>query len=261
MICTDILSFWKINRLHFESDEGFRFGRTDKEVTGIQFCWKATLEAIEEAHKNGCNMMIAHEELSFPPAYTGASFESDLCGPTFQRLRLLSRYDITLLRGHASLDELGFVDTLASRLGFSNPNVYGNYYQRNYKIGPMTFDALCSLIKERLELPYLRASGDGSRMVSCAALAWGGIGISASSQILDYVTNGADVVICGESEELPFLAYKEIDTCYVETSHSATENMGLLFARQMISAHFPEVPMYFYENKRPWELVKRGALC
>ena len=261
MICSDILSFWKINRLSLGSDEGFRFGRTNKEVTGILFCWKPTLEAIEAAHQARCNMTVTHEELNFPPVYSGASFETDLCGATFQRVRLLARYDITSFRAHGSLDAFCILEAFAEKLGLANPYLYGDYYQRIYRIGPMTFGTLCDHVKKCLGLPFLRANGEPGRIVSRAALVWGGVGISANpSCIQDYLQHGADVLICGEAEEIPFITAQDAGACYVETSHATSENIGLRQAMNMIAAQYPDVPMAFYENGRPWTLVKRGAL-
>jgi putative NIF3 family GTP cyclohydrolase 1 type 2 len=261
IICSDILSFWKINRLILGSDEGFRFGRADKVVTGVLFCWKPTIEAIEAAHQAGCNMIVTHEELNFPPVYSGASFESDLCGATFQRVKLLSRYNITSFRAHGSLDTLCILEAFAEKLGLTNPDVYGDYHQRLYRIGPMTFGSFCEHVKKRIGLPFLRANGDPSRIVSLAGLVWGGVGISANpSFIQEFLQHGADVLVCGEAEEIPFMTAQDAGACYLETAHATSENIGLRQAMNMIAAQFPDVPMTFYENGRPWELVKRGAL-
>lgn len=258
MICSDILSFWNINRLTLYSDEGFRFGRSDKTVTGIMFCWKPTLSAIAAAHEAGCNLIVTHEELNFPPVYSGANFESDLCDVTFQRISKLSQYDITLFRGHGSLDELCILDAFGSILGFSNPKFHGGYSQRTYEFKPMVFDTLCKAVKERMGLEYIRVCGEPDTLVSKAGLVWGGVGISANPTcVQDLIQNGADVLIGGECEEIPYLAVQDAGVCYIETSHACSENPGLLVVRHRFAEQFQEVPVLFYENKRPWEIMKR----
>lgn len=260
MLCSDLLSFWSLQRLSLASDEGFRFGRADKTVSGIQLCWMPTLDAIEAAAQSRCNLMVVHEELNFPPVYAGASLEDSLCGVTYQRMQKLLQYDITLFRAHSSLDTLCILDVFGSLLGLGNPEIYGGYSQRVYDFPPVAFDALCRSVQERTGLPYLRVCGNPEQVVSRAALLWGGVGISANSYTLqDALQHGADVIIAGEAEEIPMLAAADAGVCYVETGHSHSENPGLQRVQSMLAAQFQEVPVLYYENRRPWRLVGREA--
>ncbi|SFS73727.1 Nif3-like dinuclear metal center hexameric protein [Paenibacillus sp. BC26] len=268
MIASDILSFWQINRLSLYSDEGFRFGPDNITVTGIMVCWMPSVEAIHAARDAGCNLIITHEELNFPPVYSGASLEDDLCGATFLRMKALAESGITLFRAHGTLDHLCILDAFGDKLGFTNPTISAHEYSyRYYDFELKSFDAVCQQVKTNISLPYLRVYGDPNKQVKRAGLIWGGVGISANPHtVQQMIKMGCDVLIGGEAEELPILAAKDAGVCYIETSHAYSENPGLLIVSQQLKRHFP-VPIHFYENKRPWALrtrnnsIDRGALA
>ena len=45
----------------FNPDEGLLFGDEDNEIRGIQVSWMVSLDAIENAHNAGTNLMLVHE--------------------------------------------------------------------------------------------------------------------------------------------------------------------------------------------------------
>lgn len=258
MIASDLLSFWQVNRLlPLMSDEGFRFGRTDIRVTGIQVCWKPTVAAIEQAERNGCNLIVTHEELNFPPAYAGADFETGLCGATARRIRALAHSGITVFRAHSSLDRYAILDTFAEMMGLSVPQISDDdYSQRVYDIEPVRFDDLCEHVRQSMGADALRVCGDPDQIIRRVGLPWGGVGISANQNFVqDYIRLGAEALIGGECEEIPFLAARDAGVCYIETGHSMSENPGLRRVAERLKKHFG-VPVCFYDNGRPWEMVE-----
>jgi putative NIF3 family GTP cyclohydrolase 1 type 2 len=258
MIASELLSFWQVNRLlPLADDEGFRFGRTDTEVSGMQVCWKPTVDAIEHAAACGCNLIVTHEELNFPPAYAGADFETGLCGATARRVKSLARHHITVFRAHSSLDRFCVLDAFAQTLGLANPRMGGDdYAQRVYDIPPVPFRELCGRVSRCMDLPALRVRGDPDKEIRRVGLPWGGVGISANANFVqDFIRLSADALIGGECEELPFLAARDAGVCYIETGHAASENPGLRFAAQRLEAHFG-IPVAFYACGQPWTLLE-----
>ena len=258
MIASDLLSFWQVNRLlPLADDEGFRFGRTDAEVSGLQVCWKPTVDAIENAAANGCNLIVTHEELGFPPAYSGADVEAGLCGATARRIQSLARHGVTVFRAHSSLDRYCILDAFAEALRLAVPQMGGeDYAQRVYDIAPMRFGALCERVCALMGVQTLRVCGNLQREVRRVGLPWGGVGISANANFVqDFIRMGADVLIGGECEELPFLAAKDAGVCYIETGHAMSENPGLRIAAGRLARHFG-VPVVFYDNGQPWTLLE-----
>lgn len=258
MIASDLLSFWSVNRLlPLASDEGFRFGRGDIPVRGIQVCWKPTVAAIEHAAARGCNLIVTHEELNFPPVYAGADFETGLCAATGRRVESLARHGVTVFRAHSSLDRYCILDAFAEALGLSRPEICGgDYSQRVYEIDPVPFESLCQRVCERMGAPALRVCGDGRKTIRKIGLPWGGVGISANANFVqDYIRMGADALIGGECEELPFLAARDAGVCTIETGHAMSENFGLRRVARRLEKHFG-VNVVFYDNKSPWELLE-----
>lgn len=258
MIASDLLSFWDVNRLlPLAGDEGFRFGRDDVQVRAIQVCWKPTVAAIEHAAAKGCNLIVTHEELNFPPVYAGADFETGLYGATGRRIESLVKHGVTVFRAHSSLDRYCILDAFAETLGLSNPRVHGgDYSQRLYEINPIPFQSMCERVCSRMGVSVLRVCGDGEKIIRKIGLPWGGVGISANANFVqDYIRMGADALVGGECEEIPFLAAKDADVCTIETGHAMSENPGLRRVAQRLEKHFG-VSVVFYDNQRPWELLE-----
>ena len=48
------------------SDEGFKFGNPHAPARGVLVCWMCTLQAIQRAVSEDCNMIVCHEEMHYP---------------------------------------------------------------------------------------------------------------------------------------------------------------------------------------------------
>lgn len=258
----EIEGFWKDHRLALGSDEGFRFGPVDVEIAGLLVCWKPTLDAMRAAHEAGCNLIVTHEELNFPPVYGGARMEEQLTGGvTLRRIRQLIEWNLTVFRGHTSLDRLCILDALADLLGLSEPVIHGDYWERTYNIPPVPLRDLALEVRKRLGMGPLRVVGDLDRIVQCVALPWGGVAISANPNCVQTLLGfGPDVLITGETEEIPMYAARDAGVCLIETGHSESESPGLRRAATMLADCYPGLRVEFYQNPRPWAALEYSAL-
>ncbi|MFQ6097714.1 MAG: hypothetical protein ACE5O2_08295, partial [Armatimonadota bacterium] len=98
-------------------DEGFRWGAPGVEVRGVLVSWMATLEAIERAAAEGCNVMVVHEDVFFPYESRGRPEEWMTWGPNRARLGRLADCGVTVMRAHGMLDRLCVLDDFAEQLG------------------------------------------------------------------------------------------------------------------------------------------------
>ena len=225
----EIERFFKAHHLAHYDDEGFRFGTRDVELSGILVCFKPTLDAMQAAHDANCNLMVTHEELNFPPVYGGAQVEDQLTGTvTLLRMRRLLALGITVVRVHASLDRLCVLDEFARALELDEPVIHGDYWERTYPITPTTVRELALRVKRLLNLAHVRVAGDLQRRVERVALPWGGVAISANPNCIQRLLSFApDVLIAGETEEIPMYAVLDAGVPLIEAGHSESESPGM----------------------------------
>ncbi|MCZ7542956.1 MAG: Nif3-like dinuclear metal center hexameric protein [Anaerolineae bacterium] len=256
----DIEPFCKAHDLALYGDEGFRFGPRDADLTGVMFCWKPTLAAMQAAHDAGCNLIITHEELNFPPVYSGARVEEQLTGGvTLRRIHRLLALGITVFRIHASLDRLCILDAFGEALGLGAPVIHGDYWERTYEIAPVTVRALAQQVKARLNMDTVRVAGDLDRLVRRVALPWGGVAISANPNCVQTLLRfDPDVLITGETEEVVMHAARDAGVPLIETGHSESESPGLRVFAALFTEAFPGVRTAFFQNPRPWALFPAG---
>lgn len=257
----DIEPFCKAHNLALYGDEGFRFGPRDADLTGVLICWKPTLDAMQAAHDAGCNLIITHEELNFPPVYSRARLENQLTGGvTLLRIRRLLALGITVFRIHASLDRLCILDEFGKALGLGAPAIHGDYWERTYEIEPVTVRELAQQVKARLNLGAVRVAGDLDRVVRRVALPWGGVAISANPNCVQTLLRfDPDALITGETEEIVMHAALDAGVPLIETGHSESESPGLRAFAALFAGAFPGVRVEFYQNPRPWALFPAGA--
>lgn len=250
----DTARFWEAHGLRLGSDEGFRCGPADGKVRGVMVCWKPTFDALDAAAAAGCNLVITHEELNFPPVYGGGQMERQLTGGvTLARIRRVLDLGLTIWRGHSSLDRLCILDDFASALGLANPTIHGDYWERTYDILPVTLGELARRVCERLGMGPLRVAGDLAMSVRRVALPWGGVAISANPHaIQDLLRYEPDALITGETEEIPMLAALDAGVGLIETGHSESESPGMRRFAALFAEFFPGVRVEFYLNPRPW---------
>ena len=134
-------------------DEGVLFGDREQEVTGIQVCWMASLDAIQHAGKAGDNLIIAHEDLYFPswrPQNSTTPVDYLSWRVNQRRIGLLADHGISVIRVHGTLDRHCIFTAFANKLGLGTPAVDEGPYLKAYDLPPdTTFGALVGASSRR----------------------------------------------------------------------------------------------------------------
>lgn len=236
------------------SEEGFRFGNPDVEVRGVLVSWMATLEAIEKAVGDCCNLMVVHEDLFYPYGFQrDAEFEVCLTwSVNRRRLKMLSEHDITVFRAHGTLDRLCILDCFAEALELPKPSVKHGYV-RIYDIAETTSEKLALDVKRKLNLETVRLTGRKERRVERVGLAWGGLGLSLNIGFIETLLScKPQVLIAGEMDEYSEYYVSDAGVDMIEVGHSASENIGLRIFSKMLKHQYPEVKVVFFECLKPW---------
>jgi putative NIF3 family GTP cyclohydrolase 1 type 2 len=237
-------------------EEGFRFGEPETEVTGVLVCWMATVEAIEEAAQRGSNVIVCHEELTFPYEFREAQLGRHLWWrPNARRLSRLGKHGMVVYRAHGMLDRYCILDEAGNLLALPEPSVKEGYV-RIFDIEPVTVRALAERVRERTEMTHVRVTGDLDQVVSRVGLPWGGLGLSLNTGFLqELLAYGPDVFIAGEADDYGMRFAIDAGVPMIETSHATSENPGLKRFADDLRAAFPGLEVTFYANPVPWRTV------
>jgi len=242
---------------NFNSDEGLLFGDEDNEVRRIQVSWMASLDTIENAHNVGANLMLVHEALF----YTSRSRPKDYLSWSVNRKRkgLLSKYNISVVRFHGTLDEICILDDFAKALGLPEPcinerppNKYS--FTKLYDIEPVSIETMIKRVKKVLLLDILRVTPcDLKKKVKRIGLPWGGMGLSNNVSYQErLLKHKPDLFIAGESDCYGFIYAIDAGIPMIETSHEISENIGLKNFADKLKKDITNINITFYENKKPW---------
>lgn len=207
---------------------GLMVGDMKSEVTSILVALDCTLDVIEEAKLNSCNMIFTHHPLLFkkPKSIT----TDTLIG---RKIIELVKNDINVYSSHTNLDSTlgGMNDIIMQILDFkyirimehsSNEDSFGS----NSGIGriaeipnPIRLDELCNKVKEKLGLKYLRYSGQDKKVIKNIAV------INGSGQ--DYFNLakklGADCIITGDTTYHYVSDFNEQGIAVIDAGHFGTE--------------------------------------
>jgi len=258
MQAREILGFCDVHGLALGSHEGFRVGSPDVEVTGILVTWLPCRAAIAAASAAGCNLLIARDQFNFPPDYSGALIDHHLSDRvTLPRLRAILAANITVFRGHSSLDPLLHA-ALAAKLELPAPQIApgGDPMRPLYPIEPVPVLSLAQRAWERLDRGAMRVCGDMTRRVRRVGLLHGNLACAHNPDgLLPLLERGADVILAGELDEYPMRGATDLGIPVIELGHAASLAPGLRHLADLLRSLFPGLCVEYFEPVRPWQAV------
>ncbi len=248
-------------------DGGFAVGSGEAEVNGVLVTWMATTDALAKAVALGCNLVVCHEcfrfdEMPQPPIYRWTSPPEEQPSerhdhPNQMHLCLAERNNLIVVQIHYGLDRLCIFDEFMSHLGITQV-IAGGGYEQVYSLSvPVTAGTLARQVAAKMGLDCVRLAGDCRKMISRVGNLWGGVALSSNRYWMrKQIEYGAEAIICGESDEFSELFAQEYNaTVLIETSHAASENIGLRRFVRMLKDAYPGLSCAFYEIRRPYRVV------
>ncbi len=216
----------------------------------------AGVDAIQTAVDSHCNLIVAHEELQFPYTFRDPALHRHMSWPVnHARFSGLAKHDLSVYRAHGQLDRFCILDAFGEKLGLPEPVVREGYF-RVYDIEPVTVRELAARVKERVEMRWLRVSGDLDRTVRRVGAPWGGLGLSVNVSFINgLLAYDPDVLVAGECDEYAFRFTQDADIPMIETGHSVSENPGLARFATILQAQFADVPVVYLGQPCPWQTV------
>ncbi len=207
---------------------GLMVGDMESEITSILVALDCTIEVINEAKEKKCNFILTHHPLLFkkPANIT----KNTLLG---KKIIEIIKNDTNVYSSHTNLDSVkgGINDIIMELLGFENYRTIEPSEKRDDKdqfsgIGritelkeAITVNDICDKVKQCLNIPFLRYSGNGNKKAKKVAV------INGSGQSYFNVAKklGADCIITGDTTYHYVSDLEEEGIAVIDAGHFGTE--------------------------------------
>ena len=217
-------------------NSGLQVGTTETEVSGVLLCLDVTRQVVDEAIRNGCNLIISHHPLLFRPL---KKLTDDNIGNIVMDA---VRAGLTIYASHTNLDNAsrGVNMRIASILGLTGVKALDEHPDGNGAgiIGlfkePLTEHQLLALIKDKFGVACIRHNGELGRKISRMAVC-GGAGAFLTEKAVE---EGADAFMTGEIGYHRFFGYDGVIKL-IETGHFESEQFTVNLIADILNESFP----------------------
>ncbi len=210
-------------------NSGITVGGKNDNVDKIGFALDVTNEVIDDAIKNGCDLVFTHHPAIFRPIY-----EIDSSSIIYKAIK----NNIKLICAHTNLDnsEIGVNYILADLLGLNNTYKLKTDSEASVcrlgDISPINAKELSEVTSQKLSTPvkYVDAGNIIKKVAVC-----GGTG---GEFLFEAKANGADALVTGEIKHHEYLAAKEIGISVFCAGHYETEYPVINYVKTLIEKQF-----------------------
>lgn len=239
-------------------ENGYVVGDGGGVLTGIGVAWWLTPDLLEDMASNGCNLGVSHERPIFelPETFFWGPLPRSEDIPANRRIRALAAAaGMTLVQMHSNIDKAdwGMPRALFARLGW---DAYPTDWSRGVpvvELPPCTLAELITELKGKLKLPFVRYDGAPDRVVSRAAVPWGGLCQRWAGAVCA-APLGFDVVIGGDIIDGVVRLARAEGWAVIDAMHHATELDAMRLLARKLETRFPGIPVRYYENDSPWQV-------
>ena len=187
------------------------------DVSGVYCALDLTVDVVEAARINGCNMIVVHHPSIFRPIKCLTENKNSA-------LIKAASYGMTVYAGHTTVDigEGGINDKLAELFGMKNVEpLTENGIGKVGSISSLTLAELARLVATKLNDTHIKTVGDLSRVVSKVAICSGG---GSGEDMIDCaLKKGADVYITGDVKHHEALYAKNVNLAMIVFGHYESE--------------------------------------
>lgn len=230
-------------------------GTPETPVRGIAATMMATIDVLERATAEGCNLIVTHET----PFYLHQDDTSDLKDdPTLAyKLQFIRKYDLAIFHFHDhwhARQPDGIATGMARELdwvGYTD-----SHDARRFVLPSIALDKLAHQIKTRLHARAIRVLGDPKMRVSNVFASWGYV--SRMPGIPQFRDPRVDLMIAGETREWELVEYAQdcIDRgqkkALMLLGHVVSEQGGMSYCAEWLRSFISEVPIKFVATPEPF---------
>lgn len=243
----------------------FKAGNPETRVTGIAVTMMATLETLQRAVAQGCNLVITHEPTfySHRDATDVLAKESDAVYSAKERY--IAEHGLVVWRFHDRPHDMK-PDMIRAgtvrRLGWER--FARDSAAKVFDVPRVTLGTLADQVAARLGADAVRIVGDPQAVVRRVGLTQGFPGFAGQREVMQAA--GLDALVMGEDHEWESIAYgADAVTAgklkgLIVIGHVASEQAGMEEVARWIRTFVKEVPVRFVPARDPFRPRNRRGL-
>ncbi|MCD7822552.1 MAG: Nif3-like dinuclear metal center hexameric protein [Oscillospiraceae bacterium] len=223
-------------------NSGLLVGDGDEPVTKALCALDASIPAILEAEKLGCQLILTHHPVIFHPLKS--------LDPTVPAA-LMFRKGIACISSHTNLDsaEYGISDMMVDKLGLKNLHKIVDINRNDPVTGrvvgygavgetdkEMTPDELAKLCKERFGCIAIKYVA-GNRNIKTVGMISG----AGGSYLGNAYEMGCDAYISGDVKQDNFIEAERLGITLIDAGHFETETIAMEYLKEVLSKKFTDV--------------------
>ncbi len=223
-------------------NSGLLVGNEEQEVRKVLLSVDVTDEVIDEAIRNGVDMILSHHPLIF--GKINRVVATDFIGKKIMRM---IEQGICCYCMHTNFDVMGMADAAADELGLLQSEVLMVTYEDDISkegIGRFGFlrsirslQELAEEMKHIFALEHVVVYGDRETKIAKAAIATG----SGKSMIKYAQTVDCDVIITGDIDYHTALDCVAQGLCIIDAGHFGLEKLFITYMQEYLKREVPQV--------------------
>ncbi|MCR5747153.1 MAG: Nif3-like dinuclear metal center hexameric protein [Lachnospiraceae bacterium] len=243
MILKDLITVLNdLAPIHFSEswdNPGLLAGDENKEIGKVYIALDATSEVIEEAHRQGADLILTHHPLIFKPLNRISS--DHYVG---KRIMKIIAYDMALFAMHTDFDVTCMGAEAAEKLGLIESKVLEPTVSEEYGIGmfgylkeDLKLTELADKVKNDFGIESVRVYGDPEETIVKVAVLPG----SGASGIDAAFIEGCDVLITGDISHHNGIDALEKGVNVIDAGHYGIEKLFIGYMSEYIKSNTPSV--------------------
>jgi putative NIF3 family GTP cyclohydrolase 1 type 2 len=238
-----------------ETVDTYKSGGPETRVIGIACTFMATVEVIEKAAAQGCNMVITHEPTYYNHLDETGLLEGD---PVYEsKLALIEKHNMVIFRFHDHWHRTrpdGIYVGMIDKLQWKPYLVEG---RRNiFDLQGKTLQELSDHMQTIFPEAIIRVIGDPELQVHKAAFSAGAPG--SQSHIRHLQKEEINLVVIGEAPEWESLSYVRdasqagFPKAMIILGHTVSEEAGMAYCARWMDDFIEEIPVKFIASGDPF---------
>ncbi|WP_339822056.1 Nif3-like dinuclear metal center hexameric protein [Paenibacillus sp. FSL R7-0216] len=233
--------------------DGLVIGRPDEEVRGIAVTFMATQAAIEQAVSLGANLLISHEGVFYSHRSDGNTLKEDPV--VWHKKHRLEELGLAVLRYHDGIHREtpdGITSGLIEELDWQDAVCEYQPASAVLELQAATLEEVARLLKVKLNLPYVRFTGDPEMLCRKVGVL---VGYRGGGELAIPLLREVDLIIAGEGPEWETPEYVR-DAVYqgrckaiIFLGHGPSETPGMKRLARVLRVAFPSLPVHVIENE------------
>ena len=217
-------------------NSGVLIGEKNAEIRRICVCLDITLDVIDEAKKQGANLIISHNPVIFNPlkGILGHSPVSELI-----------RNEINAISAHTNFDAVIMGDLMLGLLGLkSTDEILDDGSLKTAELpSEITAEELAKKCKVAFDSPVVKYVAGSDNLIGKLAVCAG----SGGSVLDTVIENNCDAFITGEVKHSDFVKAKNSGLTLIEAGHFHTEKIFCDFIKSKLAQNFADLPVFISE--------------